>query len=193
MGTKSTNQVPFTIYTVKNESSKGVNVYLGVASKVDRTNTVDYFPHQVVACKTTYLFASIVGTRNVKVTRPTTTDPYIYIETRQVEGKQCEGLEATSLLKSSSTSGLTLRTIASDPSIKIEDNGCNYGLTTFTYDVQNVCSINGFYYRTIGIPGRTDVVWQFKEIEGDPPCVTLVENEGRIDIVNFPELCCPTR
>lgn len=182
--------IPFTLYTVKSESSKGVNVYLGVASKPDnRGNNTEYFPHQVVACKTTYLFASIVGTRNVKVTRPTTKDPYIYIETRGVAGQQCEGLEATSLLKSGSGS-LVMRTVTSDSSIKFIDNGCNYGLTTFKYDVQNACSINGFYYRTMGVPGQTDVVWLFKGIVGDPPCINVTQENGIIGFSLNKGACC---
>jgi hypothetical protein len=191
MSNKAYNNLPFTTYTVKNESSRGVNIYLGIASKGNNlTSTIDYFPHQVVACKTTYLFASIVGTRNVKITRPTTKDPYIYVETRKVQPQQVKDLEATSFLKSGGSGSMVLRRLSSDPSIVIEDNDCNYGLSTFTYSVQNACSINGFYYKTIGTPGQTNVVWQFKEIIGDPPCVDIVQNNGVITFVNIPELCC---
>ena len=191
MAIRSNNNLPFTYYTVKNESSRGVNVFMGVSSKKNNlTSEVDYFPHHVIACKTTYLFASIVGTRNVKITRPTTTDPYIYVQTRQVEPQQVKDLEATSFLKSGNSSGMTLRRLSSDSSIVINDNDCNYGLNTFTYKVQNVCSINGLFYKTYGSAGKTNVVWQFKEIEGDPPCVDVVQNGGEIIFVNRQELCC---
>lgn len=161
------NNIPFTIYTVKNESIKGVNIYLGVASLSNNVTTVDYFPHQVIACKTTYLFASIVGSRNVRVTRPTTKDPYIYVETRKVTPMKVGSYDATSFMKSGDSNEIVLRTITSDKSIKIEDYGCNYGLSTFKYEVANACNINGFLYKTIGIPGHSNVTWQFKDIEAN--------------------------
>jgi hypothetical protein len=184
------NSIPFTTYTVKNESSKGVNVFLGISAKANNINTTDYYPHQVSACKTTYLFASVVGTRNVKVTRPTTTDPYVYIETRKVEPQQCPQYKSTSLLKSGDNTGLVLRNLNSDPSITIEDNGCNLGLSTFTYDVQNVCSINGFYYGSIGTPGNSNVVWKFKEVVGQSSCISIMQDQGTITIVADPTSCC---
>lgn len=158
------NNVPFTIYTVKNESTKGVNIYLGVASLSNNVTTVDYFPHRVIACKTTYLFASIVGSRNVRITRPTTVDPYIYVETRKVIPTKVGEYDATSFMKSGDSKEIVLRTITSDKSIKIEDYGCNYGLSTFKYEVANACNINGFLYKTVGIPGHSNVTWHFKNI-----------------------------
>ena len=188
MGNKTINNVPFTVYSVKNESSKGVNVYLGVASKNNNATTVDYFPQQVVACKTTYLFASITGTRNVKITRPTTTDPYIYVETRQVAPTSCGQIRATSFLKQGNNAGMTMRTLSSDHSIKIEDNGCNYGLSTFKYNVANVCAMNGFFYRTLGTPGRSNVVWQFKDIITSN-CISMIDKNGTITFVLDPNCC----
>lgn len=188
----ATNTIPFATYTVKNESTRGVNIFLGVATKNNNVNTVDYYPNQVLACKTTYLFASIVGTRNVKITRPTTTDPYIYIQTRQVAPQQCPEYPATSLLQTGDNTGITLRTLKSDASITIEDNGCNYGLSTPTYDVQNVCNMNGVYYGSIGTPGKSNVVWMFKEIIGSPPCITVTQDPlGAINIaVNQADCNC---
>ena len=167
--------LPYTVYTVKNESSRGANIFLGIASLANNINTKDYFPNQVSACKTTYLFATVAGTRNVKITRPTTTDPYVYIQTRQVSPKQCPDNPATSLMKSGDSSGIVMRTFSSDSSVIIEDLGCNYGLNTYTYDVENVCSINGLFYRTIGTPGRSNVVWQFKDIVAEN-CVAIEQN-----------------
>lgn len=185
------SELSFSVYSIKNENGDGgVNVFLGIASKKTTTNnTIDYFPHKVVACKSTYLFASIVGTRNVRVTRPTSTDPYIYLETRKPIAIQ-DGPPETSFLKSSDSSGMTLRTISSDASIQIRDNGCNYGLTTFKYDVQNACSINGFYYQKTGIPGESDVVWQFKEVVGVQPCINVLDSNGEITISFNKEECC---
>jgi hypothetical protein len=190
MAIKASNNIPFTVYSVKTESPKGVNIFLGVASQSNNATTTDYFPHQVISCKTTYLFASIVGTRNVKVTRPTTTDPYVYIETRRVAGNICEEYPATSFMSKSSERGIEMRTLSSDGSIQIKDNDCNYGLDTYKYDVKNVCSINGLFYRTIGTPGKSNVVWQFKDIEGDPPCVIITQNRGEIIFSNDTDLCC---
>jgi len=166
MSNTSINNIPFTLYTVKNESAKGVNVYLGIASINNNVTTSDYFPHMVIACKTSYLFASIVGTRNIRITRPTTIDPYIYVETRKVTPKSCGAVEATALMKSGSSDSIVLRTITSDTSVKIEDYGCNYGLSTFKYKVANACSINGMYYQTNGIPGRSHVQWKMKDVVG---------------------------
>lgn len=183
MAKASTNNLLFTTYTVKNESQRGVHVYLGIATKSNNATTVDYFPHKVVACKTTYLFASIVGTRNVKITRPTTTDPYIYVQTREVVPSQCS-LPPTSLLKSGDKKQMVLRTMSSDASIKIHENGCNYGLSTFTYNVANACSINGLLYKTYGIPGHSNVVWQFKTIIGDG-CIVVSDKDGTITFTNI--------
>lgn len=188
MANKAINNVPFAVYSVKNESSKGVHVYLGVASKNNNATTVDYFPHQVVSCKTTYLFASIVGTRNVKITRPTTTDPYIYVETRQVVPTNCGQFRASSVLKSGDVNGMTMRTLATDGSITIEDKGCNYGLSTFKYSVQNACSINGFYYKTLGVPGKSNVVWQFKDVAVGN-CIIKTEKDGVITLELDPNCC----
>lgn len=177
MANKAINNIPFTIYTVKNESSKGVNIYLGIASINNTVTTSDYFPHRLLACKTSYLFASIVGTRNVKITRPTTIDPYIYVETRKVTPESCGSIKATSLLKSGNQSSIVLRTITSDASVKIDDYGCNYGLSTFKYKVANACNINGLYYKTIGIPGKSHVQWFMKSVTGG----------GDISIINTAE------
>lgn len=191
MATRTINNIPFTTYVVKNESKKGANIYLGIASRDNNATTKDYFPHQVIACKTTYLFASIVGTRNVKITRPTTTDPYIYVETRVVDPKQC-GMAATSLLKSGGSGGLTVRSVSSDSSITIEDYGCNYGLNTYRYFVQNACAINGIYYKTIGVPGKTNVIWQFKSIQAGN-CVSMGGGAGVIRFDFDRENCCPCK
>lgn len=182
MVNKAINTIPFTLYTVKNESTKGVNIYLGIASINNNVTTSDYFPHRVLACKTSYLFASIVGTRNVKITRPTTTDPYIYVETRKVTPISCGLVEATSLLKSGSQDSVVLRTLTSDSSVKIEDYGCNYGISTFKYKVANACNINGLYYRTIGSPGNSHVQWLMKNItaEGD---ISIKETKDKITFV----------
>jgi hypothetical protein len=184
MAKASTNNLLFTTYTVKNESTRGAHVYMGIAAKGNNATTVDYFPHKVVACKTTYLFASIVGTRNVKITRPTTTDPYIYVQTREVDAKQCS-LPPTSLLKSGDKTNMVLRTMSSDPSITIHNNGCNYGLSTFTYNAINACSINGLLYKTYGTPGQSNVVWQFKTIIGDG-CIVVSDKDG---VITFTNIC----
>ena len=184
MAKASTNNLLFTTYTVKNESTRGAHVYMGIATKGNNANIVDYFPHKVVACKTTYLFASIVGTRNVKITRPTTTDPYIYVQTREVVPTQCS-IPPTSLLKEGDKYHMVLRTMASDPSIKIHNNGCNYGLSTFTYTARNACSINGFLYKTYGVPGQSNVVWQFKRVIGDG-CISVTDKDG---VITFTNIC----
>jgi hypothetical protein len=184
------NTIPFTTYTLKNASNKGVPVFLGQSLKNNNINTKDYFPHQVSACKTTYLFASVVGTRNVKITRPTTTDPYVYIETRKVEPQQCPQYKPTSLLKSGDNTGLVLRNLSSDSSITIQDNGCNFGLSTYTYDVQNACNINGFYYGSLGSPGSSNVIWKFKEVVSASPCISVIHNQDTIYIVKSTDQSC---
>lgn len=188
MAIKSVNNLPFSTYTVKNETTDKVNVYMGVASRSNNATTSDYFPHQVVACKTTYLFASLVGTRNVKITRPTTKDPYIYVETREVVPTSC--YKPTSLLQSGGPGGIMLRTITTDPTITIEEHGCNYGFSTFRYFVQNACSMNGVYYGTIGVPGQTNVIWQFKSIYPGS-CITMEDNGCRLKFSFDQESCCP--
>jgi hypothetical protein len=129
-----------------------------------------------------------VGTRNVKITRPTTTDPYIYVETRQVFPTNCGQFRATSVLKEGDNNGMVMRTLATDGSITIEDHGCNYGLSTFKYSVQNACSINGFYYRTMGTPGRSNVIWQFKDITVGN-CLNMIDKDGIITIQLDPNCC----
>jgi hypothetical protein len=190
MAIKSVNNLPFSTYVVKNEVTDNVHVYMGIASRSNNANKTDYFPHQVVACKTTYLFASLVGTRNVKITRPTTQDPYIYVQTRAVDPQTCSGYEPTSLKYSGDMGGITLRTIKTDPTITIEDHGCNYGFTTFRYYVQNACSMNGVYYGTIGVPGESNVIWQFKSIVPGS-CILMEDNGCRLKFSFDRESCCP--
>ena len=164
----SSNSLPFTIYNARNADVAPAGTYLGQASK--KTNiqgTYDYFPKMVQNCATVFLFARISGTRNTKITKPTTTNPYIYVTTRAYYVNQVPGYESTSLLHDFTNYITTMRTITTDGSILLTENSRHdYDLKALTYDFDNVCNINGLYYRRLGVPGKSHVVWMMKDIIG---------------------------
>lgn len=168
MATTSSSPLPFTIYSARNAVSAPAGTYLGQASK--KTNvqgSYDYFPQQTQACSSVYLFARIAGTRNTKITRPTTTNPYVYITTRNYGANQVAGYESTSTLHDYTNNIATMRTITTDGSITItEDPRHDYSLEALTYDFDNVCNINGLFYRRLGVPGKSHVMWMMKDIVG---------------------------
>lgn len=162
------NSLPFTIYNARNAITAPAGTYLGRASKrTDLETSYDYFPNLVGACSNVFVFATIVGTRNTKVTRPTVDNPYIYVSTRGYFVKKIPDHEKTSILHNYDNYTATLRTLATDGSIIIKENDRHdYQLEALTYDFDNVCNVNGLFYRRLGVPGKSDVVWMMKNIEG---------------------------
>jgi len=162
------NSLPFTIYNARNADTAPAGTYLGQASK--KTNlkgSYDYFPNLAVPCATVFIFARIVGTRNTKITRPTTENPYVYVTTRGYDVQKVPGYEYTSILHDYTDYTATLRTLTSDGSIVIKENARHdYELEAVTYDFDNACSINGLFFRRLGVPGKSDVVWMMKDIVG---------------------------
>jgi len=67
----------FKVYDINNFSNIGSNVYIGstyIANiSTSKTEKTDF---------TTYLFASIVGGRNIRIDQPTEKEPYIFIDSR---------------------------------------------------------------------------------------------------------------
>lgn len=162
------NSLPFVIYSARNADNAPAGTYLGQASK--KTNvpgSYDYFPNLVKNCSTVFVFARIVGTRNTKITRPTTDNPYIYVSTRGYDVEKVPGFESTSILHDYSNYTATMRTITTDGSISINENPRHdYDLKSLTYDFDNVCNINGLFFRRLGVPGKSHVVWMMKDIVG---------------------------
>lgn len=162
------NSLPFTVYNARNADISPAGTYLGQASK--KTNALgshDYFPHLAKTCATVFVFARIVGTRNTKITRPTVDNPYIYISTRGYFVDKISGYESTSILHDYDSYTATLRTLATDGSIIITENKRHdYELQALTYDFDNICNINGLFFRRLGVPGKSDVVWMMKDIVG---------------------------
>jgi hypothetical protein len=178
----TSNSLPFTIYSARNAIATPAGTYLGQANKkTNAAGTFDYFPQQVQACATVFLFARIAGTRNVNITRPTTTNPYIYISTRGYFVNQVPGFESTSLLHDFTNFTATMRTITTDGSIKIKENARHdYQLSALTYDFDNVCNINGLYFRRLGVPGKSNVVWMMKDIVGSD-YITIQDNNTSLN------------
>jgi hypothetical protein len=162
------NSLPFTVYNARNADTAPAGTYLGQASKKTAlSGSYDYFPHLAKTCATVFIFARIVGTRNTKITRPTTDNPYIYVSTRGYFVEKIPGYESTSILHDYDSYTATLRTITTDGSIILTENKRHdYDLQALTYDFDNVCNINGLFYRRLGVPGKSDVVWMMKDIVG---------------------------
>jgi hypothetical protein len=89
------NEFPFKIYEARNLATSEAYVYLGKASIAGLNGANEnYFSHQADAnCFTTFLFASIVGGRNVRIDAATEDDPYIYIDSRWYDFRPC-GVES---------------------------------------------------------------------------------------------------
>ena len=162
------NSLPFTIYNARNADSSPAGTYLGQASKkTDLKGSYDYFPNLARTCATVFIFATIVGTRNTKITRPTVDNPYVYVSTRGYFVEKISGYESTSILHDYADYTATLRTLATDGSIIIKENvRHDYELEALTYDFDNVCNVNGLFYRRLGVPGKSDVVWMMKTVIG---------------------------
>jgi hypothetical protein len=164
----NSNSLPFTVYNARNADVAPAGTYLGqAAKKTNLKGTYDYFPHLAGHCTTVFLFARITGTRNTKITRPTTENPYIYVSTRGYFVDKVPEYESTSILHDYNDYTATIRTITTDGSIVIKENARNdYDLEALTYDFDNVCNINGLFFRRLGVPGKSDVVWMMKDIVG---------------------------
>jgi hypothetical protein len=89
------NEFPFKIYEARNLATSEAYVYLGKASIAGLNGANEnYFSHQADAnCFTTFLFASIVGGRNVRIDAATEEDPFIYVDSRWYDFRPC-GVES---------------------------------------------------------------------------------------------------
>lgn len=216
------NQFPFKIYECQNLANTEAYVYLGKAALAGLNGaTSSYFPDQVDRnCSTTFLFASIVGGRNVRVDPATEEDPYIYIDARWYSFRPCgndssTGWPANSILSSVSSSEagditVYVKSLTTDGSVVIEggndsfvwsDQGqagdpfndpsfCDLTLRTHRYDCANCCGPNGVYAGRKGIPGKSDVLFMFKSIFAGY-CITI-DYDGCSYTVNYDvENCDP--
>lgn len=134
------NQFPFKIYEARNLASSEAYVYLGKAA-IAGYNGADenYFSHQADAnCYTTFLFASIVGGKNVRIDAASEEDPYLYVDSRWYDFRPC-GFEtndqsawpANSILshidyKDTGDVTVYFKSITSDGSIVIEGGNSSF-------------------------------------------------------------------
>jgi hypothetical protein len=51
-------------------------------------------------------------------------------------------------------------------------------LEALTYDFDNVCNINGLFYRRLGVPGKSNVVWMMKNIVGSEFMTVATDDES---------------
>ena len=162
-------------------------------------------------CFTTFLFASIVGGKNVRVQPATEDNPYILIDSRWYDFKPC-GNEVTSIfdhLEYDDNDDITvfLKSLTSDGSVVINvgdnfswsdqgpqgeyDGSCTITLSTHRYYCENVCEPTeggGVFHGTQGVPGASDVEFLFKSIVGGD-CIK-VEDTGQTIIVSFDVSTC---
>lgn len=173
------NSLPFTVYNARNAVNAPAGTYLGQASKKTNVNgSYDYFPNHARPCSSVFIFARIAGTRNTKITRPTVDNPYIYVSTRGYFVEKIPGHEKTSILHDYTDYTATLRTLDTDGSIVIKENvRHDYELAALTYDFDNVCNINGLFYRRLGVPGKSDVVWMMKNVVGSEFMIVNTDEE----------------
>src|SRR5438045_1841974 len=77
------SQLKYKVYNVKNGGSQNT-VYLGRASiqGFRQSNQTYFYWHFNKNVKDSFLFASVVGSKNVKVTAPSDTSPFIQFDTR---------------------------------------------------------------------------------------------------------------
>lgn len=90
------NSFPFKIYEATNAASTDAHVYLGKASVAGINGSdTDFFPQLADQnCFTTFVFASIVGGKCVRVDPATEEDPYIYVDSRWYDFRPC-GVETS--------------------------------------------------------------------------------------------------
>lgn len=215
------NQFPFKVYEVRNLANTEAYVYLGKATLADTSDTDGFFPHQVEEnCYSTFLFASIVGGRNVRIDPATEEDPYIYIDSRWYTFRPCgyEGVEdwpANSVLSRVDVAGdgnvtAYLKSITTDGSVVIEGgnstfvwsdqgptgdqnndpNFCDIILKTHKYDCANICDKGGIYSHRKGVPGKSDVVFFFKSLF-EGYCIKLDETSCGVRVSFDVESCSP--
>lgn len=200
------NQYPYKIYEAANAGSADAHVFLGKASIGGLNGSAeDFFPHLAEGnCFTTFVFASIVGGKNVRIIPATEDDPYIYIDSRWYDFAPC-GNPVTSIFHSveynNGDVNVFLKSVTSDGSVVIEvgdsftwsdqgpqgiwDGDCTITLSTHRYYCENECRDEGagVFYRTEGVPGASDVNFLFKSIVGGT-CIN-VEDTGTEIVVNF--------
>lgn len=85
------NQFPFKVYEVRNLATTEAYVYLGKAAIAGLNGAEEnYFSHQAEEnCFSTFLFASLVGGRNIRIDAATEEDPFIYIDSRWYDFRPC--------------------------------------------------------------------------------------------------------
>lgn len=188
------NQFPFKIYEAVNAGSGGANVFLGKASIAGvNGNKESFFPELAEAnCFTTFVFASIVGGKNVRVTPATEDDPYIYVDSRFYCFEPCAD-PATSVLADVQYGGtgdvtVFMKSLVSDGSIIIQGGDCQISLSTHKYYSQNICQNAGVYSSTVGVPGASDVTFLFKSVLGGD-CISVVDT-GETLVVNYDLAAC---
>lgn len=216
------NQFPFKIYEARNLANTEAYVYLGKAALAGLNGADEsFFPEAVDRnCFTTFLFASIVGGRNVRVDPATENDPYVYVDSRWYNFRPCDneaitGWAANNVLSSVKTTDFGdvtayFKTITTDGSIVIEggndtfvwsdmgpvgnpfndESFCDIILKTHKYDCANCCGDEGVYAGRKGIPGKSDVLFMFKSIFAGH-CIDI-EYDGCSYIINYDlENCDP--
>jgi hypothetical protein len=114
-------QFPYKIYQARNPSVPAY-IYLGKAAISNY-----FFPNQARKdCQDVFIFATLVGGKNIKITAATETDPYIYIDTRWTNFVSSPDTSGSySFLKNSTvdnnfTLSANFRTINSDGSLLIK-------------------------------------------------------------------------
>ena len=208
------NQFPYKIYEAANAGSADAHVFLGKASVAGLNGaSEDFFPELAEDnCYTTFLFASIVGGKNVRIQPATAGNPYILVDSRWYDFKPCSN-PATSIFHSveygsNGDINVFLKSVTTDGSVVIEvgdnftwsdsgpqgeyDGGCTITLSTHKYFCENECGGGGggVFHGTVGVPGASDVTFLFKSIIGGT-CID-VEDTGTTLVVNFnPDICDP--
>lgn len=189
------NNMPFKIYEAKNAATTEAYVYLGKTSIASVNGaTTNYFAAQNENCYTTFLFASLIAGKNIRIDPATEKDPFIYLDSRFYDFRPCGATSSdpftwpkNSILSSVEHNGgditVYLKNITTDGTINVQSEDCKIKLSVNKYRAANICDTNGVLRKTEGVPGASDVVFYFKSIVAGN-CIT-VNDTGDSLVIGF--------
>lgn len=78
------SELPFQIYHAKNVSEQPAHIFLGKSQKRGFDgHSRDFYPIEENSCDSVFLFANIVGSKNIKIYPASQDDPFMYIDSRK--------------------------------------------------------------------------------------------------------------
>lgn len=167
---------PYKLYEATNAASTGAVVFLGKSSKEDISNGILRPDLADKNCFTTFVFATIIAGKNVKISPATESDPYIFIDNKWFDFRPCGGIQVPSQWPKNSLLSkvnydtdndnieVTFKSIVSDGTVEINTSECEIEVECLKYYCGTLGSGLPFYSETVGVNGTENTIFAFKSL-----------------------------